>query len=85
MNPWTWYILNDEMPEIDFEDFPFKKLFMKLFICFLVVIIWAVVVFCIVKYAVGFNNEYFLFWFLSIFFVSIAILVFLIVKIFEKI
>lgn len=81
MNPWIYYILNDKMPEIDFEDFPFKKLF----ICFLVVIVWVAVVFCIMKYGVGFNNEYFIFWFLSILFGSVTILVFLIVKIFEKI
>ena len=47
MNPWIYYILNDKMPEIDFEDFPFKKLF----ICFLVVaIVWAVVLFLLLYF-----------------------------------
>lgn len=81
MSPWIYYILNDKMPEIDFEDFPFKKLF----VWFLVAIVWAAVVFCIMKYGVGFNNEHFIFWFLPVFFISIIIFVFLTVKIFEKI
>ena len=79
VNPWIWYILNDEMPDIDFDGFLWKKLLIWL----LVAVVLSVGFFCIMKYAVGFSNENFAFWFLPTYFVYLAILIFLTVKIFK--
>ena len=79
INPWIWYIINDEMPEIDFNDFPLKELLVWL----LVAVVWSAGFYCTMKYVVGFSNKNFLVWFLPIYFVYLAIFIFLTVKIFK--
>lgn len=81
INPWTYYIVNDEMPEFcGFGDGPeFRKAMWSLFYTVVVAILWAVGVYMFAKHVIGFGAALFGIKYITFFFPSVGILIFLII------
>ena len=81
INPWKYYIVNDEMPEFGgFDDGPeFRKAMWSLFYAVVVCILWAVGVHMFAKHVIGFGAQLFGIKYITFFFPSLGILIFLII------
>lgn len=82
INPWIYYIINDEMPDLgisDLGDEYRKKRTWAIIYCFAICILWAVGVSLVTEYLIGYDADNFMLKYCLLYIPSLALLTFLII------
>lgn len=82
VNPWTYYIVNDEMPDtstVGLGDKFRNRVLWSLVYAFAVLFLWGTVVVLGSKYLIGYGSEHFMLKFCLLIFPSLALMVFLLI------
>ena len=82
VNPWTYYIVNDEMPDtgtLGLGDKFRNRILWSWAYVFVVFSLWATVVVLGSKYLIGYGSEHFMLKYCLLFFPSLALMVFLLI------